>query len=64
MDEEIIVTIREELLEDFYALAEMQIDVIWKLLDRFEDDRLQVHSSWKVMGRSDGGKKQHKQQNR
>ena len=40
MDEESIVTILEELLDDFYALAETQLEVVRKLLDGFEDDQL------------------------
>ena len=43
MDEESIVTIQEEeLLDEFYALAETQIVVVRKLLHGFEDDQLQV----------------------
>ena len=40
MDEESIVTIREELSNDFYALAKTQIEAVRKLLDRLEDDQL------------------------
>ena len=40
MDEESIVTIQEELSNDFYALAETQLEVVRKLLDGFEDDQL------------------------
>ena len=42
MDEESIVTIQEELSDDFYALAVTQLEFFWKLLHGFEDDQLQV----------------------
>ena len=40
MDEESIVTIREELSDDFYALAETQIEAVQKLIKGLEDDQL------------------------
>ena len=46
MDEESIVTIGEELSNDFYTLAETQIEVVQKLLDRLEDDQLDVQSQF------------------
>ena len=42
MDEESIVTIREELSNDFYTLAETQIEVVRKLLDRLEDYQFDI----------------------
>ena len=42
IDEERIITIREELVDDFYAIAQVQTDEIQKLLEGFEDDRLQL----------------------
>mgnify|MGYP000704014282 CR=1 FL=1 len=42
MDQESIITIQEDLSEDFYALAQVQIDVVRKLLEEFEDDQLQA----------------------
>ena len=42
MDEESIVTIQEELSNDFYALAETQLEAVWKLIDGIEDDQLRV----------------------
>mgnify|MGYP000196820125 CR=1 FL=1 len=39
MDEE---SIQEELLDDFYALAETQLGAVRKFLYEFEDDQLQV----------------------
>ena len=42
MDEESIVTIQEELSNDFYALTETQLEVVRKLIDGIEDDQLQV----------------------
>ena len=42
MEEERIITIQEELSKDFYALADVQIDVILRLLEGFEDNQLQV----------------------
>ena len=43
MDEESIVTIQEELSDDFYALVKTQLEAVRKLLDGFEDDQLQLH---------------------
>ena len=42
MDEESIVTIQEGLSVKFFALAETQIEAIRKLIDKFEDDQLDV----------------------
>ena len=42
MDEESIVTIQEDLSDDFYALAETQIEVVRKLLDRLEDYQFNI----------------------
>ena len=42
MDEESMITIREEFSVDFYVLAEVQIDAVRKLLEQFEDDQLQA----------------------
>ena len=47
MDEESIVTIREELSDDFFALAETQIEAVRKLIDRLEDDQLDVQLQFK-----------------
>ena len=41
IDEKNLITIRKELSEDFYAMAQMQTDEVWKLLE-FEDDQLQL----------------------
>ena len=38
MDEESIITIQEELSDDFYALTETQLEVVQKLIDGFGDD--------------------------
>ena len=48
MDEESIVTIREELLDDFYALAETKIKDVRKLIERLDDDQLdtQLQFEW------------------
>ena len=40
MDEASVITIREKLFNDFYALADAQMDAIWQLLEGFEDDQL------------------------
>ena len=40
IDEESIVTIREELLEDFCSLAESHLDVARRLIESLEDDQL------------------------
>ena len=42
MNQESIITIQEELLENMYAMAQVQIYGIRKLLEEFEDDQLQV----------------------
>ena len=42
MDKDSIITIRDELLDDFYALADAQIDVIQKLHEGFKDDQTQT----------------------
>ena len=40
MDEKSIVTIREELADDFFALAKNHRDVVQKLIETLEDDQL------------------------
>ena len=40
MDEASIVTIREELSNEFFALAKTHAEVVWKLIERLEDDQL------------------------
>ena len=40
MDEESIVTIREELSEDFFALAEAHLMEVWGLVERLDDGQL------------------------
>ena len=42
MDEESIITIREELSKDFQAMAKVQTDEIRKILEECEDDQLQL----------------------
>ena len=42
MDEESIVTIREELSDDFFSLAESHLGVVWRLVERLDDDRLET----------------------
>ena len=42
MDEQSIITIQEELSEDFYAQAQAQNDEVQKLLEEFKDDQLQL----------------------
>ena len=42
MDEESKITIREELLEDFNAIAQVQTKEIRTLLEEFEDYQLQL----------------------
>ena len=38
MDEESIITIREELFDDFQAIAQVQMKEIRKILEAFEDN--------------------------
>ena len=40
MDEESIITIQEELSEDFQVMAQVQMDEIRKILEEFEDDQI------------------------
>ena len=40
MDEESIVTIREELSEDFFALAEVHLKEVWGLVEVLDDGQL------------------------
>ena len=40
MDKESIVTIREELSDDFFSLAESHLGAIWRLVERLDDDQL------------------------
>ena len=40
MDKESIVTIREELSEDFFALAEEHLKEVWGLVERLDDGQL------------------------
>ena len=42
MDQESIITIREELTEDFEAMAQEQTKGIRRLLTEFEDDQLDM----------------------
>ena len=42
MDQESIITIREELTEDFEAMAQEQTEGIRQLLTKFEDDQLEM----------------------
>ena len=42
MDQESIITIQEELSKDFYAMTQVQIDGVQRLLEEFEDDQQQV----------------------
>ena len=42
MNQESIITIREELTEDFEAMAQEQITGIRRLLEEFEDDQLDM----------------------
>ena len=42
MDEESIVTIREELLENFFSLAESHLEAIRRMIERLEDDQLET----------------------
>ena len=48
MDEKSIVTIREELADDFFALAENHLDIVSKLIERLEEDQLdtQLQFEW------------------
>ena len=39
MDKESIVTIREELSDDFFSLAESHFGVLRRLVERLEDDQ-------------------------
>ena len=43
MDEESIVTIREELSEDFFSLAEAHLREVWGLVERLDDGPLDAH---------------------
>ena len=40
MDEESIVTIREELSDDFFSLAESHLGAVWSLVERLNDDQV------------------------
>ena len=40
MDEESIVTIREELSDDFFSLAESHLGAVRRLVERLDDDQL------------------------
>ena len=40
MDKKNITTIREDLLDDFYTLAQVHFDKIWKFLEEFDDDQM------------------------
>ena len=40
MDEESIVTIREELSDDFFSLAELHLGAVRRLVERLDDDQL------------------------
>ena len=40
MDEESLITMREELSEDFQDMAQVQTDEIRKILEEFEDDQI------------------------
>ena len=40
MDEEIIVTIREEMSEDFFSLAKSHLEAVQRMIERLEDDQL------------------------
>ena len=42
MDEESIITIHEELADDFQAMAQVQTDEIQTILEVSEDDQLQL----------------------
>ena len=42
MDEESIVTIQEELSEDFFALAEAHLKEVWGLVERLDDGQLDI----------------------
>ena len=41
MDKKNITTIKEDLVNDFYALAQVHSEEIWKLVQEFDDDKLQ-----------------------
>ena len=40
MNEESIVTIWEELTDDFFSLAESHLEAVWRLVERLDDDQL------------------------
>ena len=40
MDEASIVTIREELSDDFFSLAESHLGAVRRLVERLDDDQL------------------------
>ena len=40
MDEESIVTIWEELADDFFSLAGAHLEAIWRMIERLDDDQL------------------------
>ena len=46
MDQESIITILEELSEDFYLLAQVHVDKVWRLPEEFEDE--QLHATFKL----------------
>ena len=41
MDKKNITTIKEDLADDFYALAQVHFEEIRKLVQEFDDDQLQ-----------------------
>ena len=59
MDKESIVTIGEELSDNFFALAENHLDVIRKLIERLEDDQLdtQLQFDWYARDRQKDAEK-------
>ena len=40
MDEESIVTIREDLSDDFFSLDESHLEAVWRLVKRLDNDQL------------------------